>query len=507
MTKVSIADRHLIPVEGLNVAAEARPQFVRVHVDTRWAASVGGQLLASCLINLLCRQVGLVRHIEVVAPRGPLLVALPSGPTTAAFPACLEELAAWAVGKAVTVSATPTSAAADQTIMIGATDGAERRAATLVVLGDGWRAWIGAPSHALDTIAPRSTNPLGPFLAAALAAGEIFKHACGITRGRFLTGNGYSLWSGEAGPDWHALSDGPDVVGSGLPSIHMIGAGAVGNGFAYILANLGLGAGYLIAIDDDAYDTRNLNRCLVAGWKDLEHPKVEALSRVLHATHVGVLPFLGTLKSYLSDPRHGLRADVAQSVENLEFGIVASCVDKGVSRQHVQGLRPRILVGGSTLDLQAKANFYARKPGAACLACYNPAERDGEKIREFERALRAMAPETRAQFLTERGLDAAAVDAYLSGVECGGVGETALKAFATQPPALFSVGFVSLGAALLLASTVLRATVFAGSAPARADMSSLNFQNGGMMDAGLGRDPGCEWDCQRRLHFETEMEN
>jgi hypothetical protein len=507
MMKGSIADRHLIPVEGLNIAAEAKPQFVRVYVDAHWAASIAGQSLASCLINLLCRQVGLVRHIEVVAPRGPLLVTLPSGPATAIFPECLEELALWAVGKAVTVAVTQTPAAADQTIMIGAVDGLGERAATLVVLGDGWRAWIGEQSHAPQTFVPRSSNPLGAFLGAALAAGEVFKHACGITRGRFLTGNGYSLWSGDAGPDWHALPDGSEVAGSGLPPIHMIGAGAVGNGLAYILANLGLSAGYLVAIDDDEYDTRNLNRCLVAGWNDLGHPKVEAMSRVLQPTNVGVLPFPGTLKSYLSDPRHGLRADVAQSVENLEFGVVASCVDKGVSRQHVQSLRPRILVGGSTLDLQAKANFYARKPGAACLACYNPAERDGEKIREFERALRAMAPETRAQFLAERGLDAATVDAYLSGVECGGVGETALKAFATRPPALFSVGFVSLGAALLLASTILRATTFTGSAPAQADMTTLNFLNGGMMDAGLSKDPGCEWDCQTRLHLETEMES
>ncbi|HUO22704.1 MAG TPA: hypothetical protein VMU59_09340, partial [Caulobacteraceae bacterium] len=254
MTKGSIADRHLIPVEGLNIAAEAKPQFVRVYVDAQWAASVAGQRLASCLINLLCRQVGLVRHIEVVAPRGPLLVALPSGPTSAVFPECLEELALWAVGKAVTVAVTQTPAAADRTIMIGTVDGGEGRAATLVVLGDGWRAWIGEPSRAPQTFVPRSRNPLGPFLAAALAAGEIFKHACGIARGRFLTGNGYSLWSGDAGPDWQALPDGPEVAGSDLPPIHMIGAGAVGNGLAYILANLDLSAGYLIAIDDDEYD-------------------------------------------------------------------------------------------------------------------------------------------------------------------------------------------------------------------------------------------------------------
>ena len=506
MTTDSIADRHLIPVDGLKRATEAKPQFVRVHVDGHWAASVAGQLLTSCLINLLCRQVGLVSRIEIMAPAVPLLVSLPSGPTAAAFPACLEEVATWAVGDAVAVAATTSSAVADQSIVIGAAEVRDEGVPTLTVLGDGWRAWIGEPAKARKRVEAKSANALGPFLAAGLAAGEVFKRTCGITRGWLLNDNGYSLWSGEAHPDWDALSDGPEVVGSVLPPLHMIGAGAVGNDLAYILANLGLREAYVVAIDDDEYDTRNLNRCLAAGWRDLKHPKVNAVGRLLRAAKIGVLPFPGTLKSYLSDQRLALRADIAQSVDDLEFGVVASCVDKGVSRQHVQSLRPQILAGGSTLDLRARANIYARKPGAACLACYNPAELDGERIRALERELRAMSPEMRAQYLTEHGLDAAAVDAYLSGVECGGVGETALKTFATQPSALFSVGFVSLGAALLLASTILRATIFAASAPMRADMTTLHFLNGGLLDAGLSSDPDCEWNCQKRLHIEANME-
>ena len=191
-------------------------------------------------------------------------------------------------------------------------------------------------------------------------------------------------------------------------------------------------------------------------------------------------------------------------MNDLEFGIVASCVDKGVSRQHVQSLQPKILVGGSTLDLQARSNVYNRQPGAACLACHNPSEQDGEVIRKLERELRAMPPDARAQFLVQHNLDPLAVEAYLSGAECGGVGETALKAFAIQPPALFSVGFVSLGAALLLAYTILRETVFADTAPPRFDMTILNFLNGGLMDAGLASDPACEWGCQRRCAAATE---
>ena len=64
------------------------------------------------------------------------------------------------------------------------------------------------------------------------------------------------------------------------------------------------------------------------------------------------------IKSYLSDARSGLRTDVAEEIDDLVFQIVASCVDKGTSRQDIQGLEPQLLMGGSTLDLQAKANLY-----------------------------------------------------------------------------------------------------------------------------------------------------
>ena len=58
-------------------------------------------------------------------------------------------------------------------------------------------------------------------------------------------------------------------------------------------------------------------------------------------------------------------------------------------------------------------------------------------------------------------------------------------------------GFVSLFGSLL-AAALLRSTVFAGSAPARPDMCTLNFRNGGFADAGRGADDACEWKCQHR---------
>lgn len=501
-----MARRHLLPVDGLELEPQRGPQFLRIVVADRWAASRAGQLLASCLVNLLCRQVKLVARVEVVSPAAQRSIQLPSGESRTDFPECLRTLAEWAVKDAIKVTIGRTEATADHTVFIGDPPKQSRPedGDLLVVVADGWRAFIGDPRQYRESVRPTSSNAFGPFFAAALAAGEIFKRARGIRRGRFLTGDGYSLWSGLHSPDWTALEDGPEVEGLSLPPVHVVGAGAVGNALAYAIANCHLRAAYLIAIDDDQYDETNLNRCLLAGWSDLGHPKVEAIARALRSAGLDAFPFEGTIRSYVAAARNGLRPDVAREIDNLIFEIVVSCVDKGISRQDVQGLRPKLLLGGSTLDLQAKANLYTGEPGRACLGCFNPAEKDGEKFRALEDRLRKMALETRCQFLTEQGLDASAIEEYLSGAQCGGLGEAALRDFATRVPNEFSVGFVSLGAGSLLAAALLRNTVFSGALPLRGDMTTMNFLNGGVMDARLAADDRCELECQSRFSAREE---
>ena len=495
-----IANRHLLAADGLENTLQSEEQYVRIVVSERWSSSRAGQLLTACLVNLLCRQVKVVRHIEIVALPTSRLIRLPCGDAAESFPACLQELAAWAVNGAIAVSMMLTDVAADHTIFVGDPGPAPipDDGQSIVAIGDGWRAWIGDVPRSPGTISPTSGNPLGPFLAATLAAGDIFKRSRGLLRGRFLSADGYSLWSGGTSSDWNALVDGPGVSGIYLPPTHIVGAGAVANALGLILANLEQSSAYLIPIDDDKYDETNLNRCLLAGWQDVDQPKVDAIARALRAAGLESFPFNGTIRSYVANARIGLRSDVAWRVDDLNFDVVASCVDKGISRQDIQGLEPHLLFDGSTLDLQAKANWYTGRLGSACLACFNPAERNGEKIRALESQLRKMPADERSRFLTQRGLDAQAVNGYLAGARCGGLGESALKDFATRLPPEFSTGFVSLGAGLILAAALLRGTVFLGSAPSRRDMCTLNYRNGGFADAGRGADDACEWNCQRR---------
>jgi hypothetical protein len=283
-----------------------------------------------------------------------------------------------------------------------------------------------------------------------------------------------------------------------LPPVHVAGVGAVGNALAYLTAYLELAQAYLVLIDDDRYDNTNLNRCVLAGWADRDKPKVLTVARALRTAGVGAFPFEGTVQSYLGDARLGLRADAAREADELDFHIVASCVDKGISRQDVQGLWPRVLIGGSTMNLQAKRNVYNARQGAACLACFNARERDGEKIRSLKDELLRLPPDERSEFLMDNGLDAKAVEDYLSGAPCGGLGEAALKDFATRVPPQFSAGFTSLGAGLLLGAALLRSTVVPRAASRPGDMGTLNFLNGGLLVTPFAADNECELHCQVR---------
>lgn len=496
-----IGDRHLQLADGLSDTLESDSQFVRIVVADDWGGSRAGQLLVTCLVNLLCRQVGLVSHLEVVAHPAAGAVRLPNGQAAGAFPNCLETLVRWAVGDKVSISTSETRQQADHLILIGSAATSKplfARRQVITVIADGWCTWVGEPKNAPHHTSPKSRCPIGPFLGAALAAGEVFKRTRGITRGKFLSSAGYSLWSGNSQEDWSMLEQGPEVSGLRLDPIHVFGLGAVGNGLAYLMQNMELDHGYFVLVDDDSFDSTNLNRCFLAGAENVTQRKVDVVSSALRAYGIETYPFHGTVREYVSDSRQDLRSDIAEQVDNSVFEVVASCVDKGTSRQDIQALQPRLLMGGSTSDLSARTNWYSCRPGAACLACFNPKERDGEKIRSLETRLRLMANEERRRFLAEQGLNVEAIEEFLANPQCGSIGEAALNDFATRAPAQFSVGFVSLAAALLLGAALLKHTVL--KSPFHySEMSVLNFLNGGRADANFGSDDKCEWKCQERL--------
>lgn len=495
MTAINeIGHRHQLPASGLKPASEARPLAIRLLVPPAVASLPATQFLASCLVNLLSRQVGSVRHVMIDCSPVSTCILLPHGAGTDDFATDLIALGAWATAGAIPVSTWRAGDAVDLTLALqestGHTDGAE-----LVAAGAGWRGWVGEAERA-TTIDVHDASPVGPFMAAALAAGEIFKRSRGITRGRLFEGLGVSLWSSQSAANWNELCDGPPLDQVTFPTALLVGAGAVGQALAYVLASASTAAAALVAIDNDKHDTSNLNRCFLAGASDLTHPKIDVLKRN-DGDRFSVTTFNGDWNGFVRGPRPGLDPEIDDQVDAGDFDLVLSCVDRGTSRHQIQSVWPSNILAGRTTNLVAFADVYRSKRGEACLACHNPSERDGERIQSLRFRLRDMSPAERRVFLEQNGVSTEAIEAELTKPTCGSVGEAHINDLALRRAPEFSAGFVSLAAGLMLFSQLSKFAI--GPAEVMPGMTSFSFLNGRMDQAELAPDEACELKCGERL--------
>jgi hypothetical protein len=496
MNEKDISNRHLLPVSGLEAADQARRVTVSIYIAPPWRGTMAGQHLVSSLVNLLCRQADLVIAINLASDDVTLLVPLPGRSMGETLLGTLEQFVPWSVGDKVSLTISRSIFPADFTIVIGCPDQCDidLPSDALYAIGSGWCAWIGEKGAAPLSVIPSMSDPQGPFLAASFAAGEVFKAARGATKGVPITATGYSLWSRRTTVEWEELKNGPTIFGRSLPPMHIVGAGAVGQALVYTLVAANV-HGCFITIDNDIHDTTNLNRCLLAGLSDVGEQKVFAIERYAALSGLTTVPFTCTVQDYLMAPKSRLPSDIAGSAQALKFPIVVSCVDKNVSRHNIQGLWPDIIFGASTLRLTSRSDVYNLRVGNACLACHNPPENDGEKIRNLESTLRAMDKDDRRTYLQDHGLSVEAIEDYLQSPTCGKVGESELRAHATQLGQQFSVGFVSLGAGVLLASELFKRLLFPDDHIGQQSMTIINFLNGKIGSADLSIDPNCALRC------------
>jgi molybdopterin/thiamine biosynthesis adenylyltransferase len=486
-----IADRHLREVDGLAPASGMRPLTVGLVADAAWAASPAGQHVLACAVNLLSRLTETVTRLMLAIPAVPVVVPMPYGHAVGTLRDALAAIPPWAVGNEVSVEIVEQVSGADMVLSLGPPPATPAGAPVLCAIADRWRLWVGLREHLPPDVEVRaSATPLGPYLAASFLVGEVFKTARGVVRGRAIQSLGYSLWTGATG-EWPALEAGPELAGHTLPPFYLVGAGAVGQGVAAILGATPLSGAYVVAIDDDHHDRTNLNRCFVAGEGDVGNAKVQAVARYLGRSPIVCLPHEGTVVQYVQKPKPSLQADLARAEADGRYGTVVSCVDRGTSRQDIQGLQPSLIIGGSTVGLSAKTNVYDFSPGTPCLACHNPPEKDGERLRELERLLRAMSREEQDAYLRAHVPDPGPILEHLAAERCGTVGEAMLRDIATASPREFSVSFVSMAAAVLAASRLFSRLLFNGADRDRPGMTSIAFLKGSVLDADLAVDATC----------------
>lgn len=484
MSKLALGDRHNRPIAGLGDAT--RPLTVEIRAGSL-GDGVARQHLLVCLINLLARLHGSVEaiHLDV---SGDLTIALPNGsPAGEAFQA-LASLAAWANGGRIRVLE-PTGRS-NLRIDISADPLA---GANFYAWGAGWRSWVGAmPStFEIDETAP---GCLGPYFAAAMVAGEVFKVSKGLLKGRLASDDAYSLWTGELGV-WDDVAEGPSMVGMTLPPLYLVGAGAVGQGLMQVLGASGLRDAYVVTIDHDHHDEKgtNLNRCFLAGMADILQPKVDAIKRYRSSTGLDGYEFEGKLNDYLTAAKPGLRSAVAESEARDRYDVVVSAVDLNRSRQDIQGLRPEMVVGGSTDGLRAQAVTYGLVDGAECLGCWNEPEDEKARAMELEAELRSMRPDQLRRHLEGKVEDVDLHVSYLSSPEprCGQLGEAEVRSFVTAITPEFSVSFVSMAAAVMAAARLLTLRLSAEHAKALPTKGLFHFRSVKADQTTQARRPGC----------------
>ena len=489
-----IGDRHSRPVGGLG---DGGGLAVRILAGPQ--SRLADQHLLACLVNLLCRLAGSVSAIAIdVDDDAVSAVPLPNGAAEGPTFERLRAFAHWATGGAIPVTR---RLDVEDAFTISLDPDAPMDMVSLYAEGLGWIAWVGT-SPPRPTGAPDDGNPIGPWFTACLAAGEVFKHARGLRKGRFARNDGYSLWCGGTGSPVD-LEQGPTLVGHAVPPFYLVGAGAVGQGLLAILGVSGVQT-FVVTIDDDVHDGTNLNRCFIAGTADVPRPKVDAVARYRSLTGLAGAEFAGTLSQFVvNGPLVEMPPAMREAQAEERFELIVSAVDKNTSRADVQGVRPELVVGGSTDQLTARAMTYGLRAGDPCLACYNPPEVVGVVRGKLDRRIRELTEIDGRAMLADKGLDAAAIDAVIDHVRkspiCGSAGDQALGVLATASQREFSASFVSLAGAILAFVRLLQATALADMQGSRPMMTTFAFRNLMAVHGAVPRDPECKASCHAGL--------
>jgi molybdopterin/thiamine biosynthesis adenylyltransferase len=148
-----------------------------------------------------------------------------------------------------------------------------------------------------------------------------------------------------------------------MKPVHIVVAGAGGNTGSHLLPHLARMSGIarITLVDPDVYEPANLAVQNIDS-RDIGQPKVAAQVKKLHLIHSHLE--INALQERIEDVPRGL----------LRCGLIVSCLDSRVARQHVNEIAWRLktpwidcgILGSQNL---ARVNYYATAHDAPCLEC------------------------------------------------------------------------------------------------------------------------------------------
>lgn len=451
---------------------ETKKRRITISVAPGVAHLAGAQHTAWMLTNLLCRSHGIVEEVGISCPASIPL----AGRIVPLVPSDVDLLTALTEGaNEIGVVPMTNSSGGDYAISVGLQPD---HGAAFAAYGNGWCGGISKGTVDAGAFGAPSTLPYGPYVAACLAAGEVFKEARLKEEHYARPASAfYSMWSHQVSET--PLADGPTEVAIQIDAL-LAGVGAVGCTFLHALWAIREITGKLMMADNDpdGLDTTNLNRYTLFGRKAVGSQKAKAAAGLLAGIPISFTP---------RNTNVGALADFPPRI--------VSAVDKNIARHAIQVKYPARIFSASTYNLRAEV-LRCGPPGVgACLACFNPEETvmSDEEIRQ---RLLAGPEEFLEDVARQEGVSTGEVRKSLERPLCGSVGERAISILRpTNEPAAFAVGFVSVMAGTLLAAEFVKDHLVTSNVLSeekqRAVFQFLNLHAASNRASRYLRDPNC----------------
>jgi hypothetical protein len=323
-----------------------------IEIDPALVGTPCAQHLLCMLVHQLGRMKGIVRTIVLpFAADAPLHSGIPLVGNSLA--AGLEHLVGSLSGpqsayrtELVIESEGPVG---DLQVRIGTGDG------DVVVGADAWRALLG---RFADLAFWSDQCPLGPYMAATLAAAEVFKRLLRLNfdwqEGALLDDVAYSLWD-------YSLNEqaavGPDLREIALSKLAIAGAGAGGTAALYTLCSFPAVSGTVVAVEPGKLKESNLGRYLMSDYEQVHshRHKLDSVKRFLEV-HTPQLLCEGLKAQWHQVPR--------------VWQTVLATVDTPEARWDVQRSRPVTILEAGVMGLLY--GVLRVIPGGWCLECKHP---------------------------------------------------------------------------------------------------------------------------------------
>lgn len=281
-----------------------------------------------------------------------------------------------------------------------------------------------------------STNPIGPYIAACLAAGHVF---LSVRLSNYaLTAVSLDGWTLSTGGPSLLTPEEPGDVPIDLDHV-LAGVGAVGSALLQVLWASPSVSGKITAVDadPDGVDLTNLNRCLIFGHDDIGSLKATTAARLLSRPGLAMAGYAGLAENWVTGDTH-----------------LISAVDTPEARGALQDKYPASIIQASTRDLRLEMLRVDPTRNTACLRCYNEPHRKPSDV-DLRNSLESTQIPEHARAI---GASEADVLAWAGAGGCGVLGDRMLERLrqGTGTTAEFSVGFLSVLAGILLAGQAIK---------------------------------------------------